>query len=125
MSAEIEHQLRMMNEQWVEALIHQDTATLGRLMDERCIFTDALTGDDRAQFLADIESGALKVNSLLRENVEVTIYGSTAILTALDTSDWIYRSQEIQGHYRTILVFAERQGNWQIVAIQASHIEFK
>jgi ketosteroid isomerase-like protein len=125
MSAEIEHQLRMMNEQWVEALVNQDTAALDRLMDERCIFTDALTGDDKAQFLADIESGALKVNSLIRENVEVTIYGATAILTALDTCDWLYRSQHIQGHYRTIHVYAERQGHWQIVAIQASHIEFK
>jgi ketosteroid isomerase-like protein len=125
MSAEIEHQLRLMNEQWVKALVNKDTATLGRLMDERCIFTDALTGDDKAQFIADIESGALAVNSLVRDNVEVSLYGATAILTGLDTCDWLYKGQHIQGHYRTILVFAERQGQWQIVAIQASHIEFK
>jgi ketosteroid isomerase-like protein len=125
MSAQIEHELRNMNTQWVEALVNRDTAALDRLMDERCIFTDALSGDDKAQFIADVESGALTVNSLSRENVEVSIYGSTAILTALDSCDWLYRGQHIQGHYRTTHVYAERQGVWQIVAIQASPIEFK
>jgi ketosteroid isomerase-like protein len=125
MSAQIEHQLRRMNTEWVEALINKDTSTLDRLMDERCIFTDALAGDDKAQFIADVESGALTVNTLSRENVEVSIYGSTAILTGLDSCNWLYRGQHIQGHYRTLNVYAERQGIWQIVAIQASHIEFK
>jgi ketosteroid isomerase-like protein len=125
MSAQIEQQLRSMNAEWVEALINKDTATLNRLMDERCIFTDALVGDDKAQFISDVESGALSVNTLLRENVEVTIYGSTGILTGLDTCDWLYKGQHIQGHYRTTHVYAEQQGVWQIVAIQASHIELK
>jgi ketosteroid isomerase-like protein len=125
MSAQIEHKLRSMNEKWVEALVKKDTSTLAGLMHDRCIFTDALTGDDKAQFIADIESGALAVNSLTRDNVEVSIYGSTGILTALDSCDWLYKEQHIQGHYRTTHVYAEQEGVWQIVAIQASHIEFK
>lgn len=125
MSGQSEQKLRQMNEEWVEALIGKDTATLNRLMDERCIFTDALTGDDKAQFLADIEAGELQVNSLIRDNVEVAIYGTTGIMTALDSADWRYKGQHIQGHYRTIHVYAEREGVWQIVAIQTSHIEFK
>jgi ketosteroid isomerase-like protein len=125
MSAQIEQKLRSMNEEWVEALIKKDTATLGRLMHDRCIFTDALTGDDKAQFIADIESGALAVNSLIRENVEVSIYGSTGILTALDSCDWLYKGQHIQGHYRTTHVYAEQEDVWKIVTIQASHIEFR
>lgn len=122
---QIEQKLRRMNEEWVEALIHKDTSTLNRLMDERCLFTDALTGDDKAQFIADIESGDLEVDSLARDNVEVRVYGSTAVMTALDTADWKYKGRRIDGHYRTIHVYTERGGVWQIVAIQASHIEFK
>jgi ketosteroid isomerase-like protein len=125
MSGQSEQKVRRLNEEWVEALINKDTATLTRLMDERCIFTDALIGDDKAQFIADIVSGDLQVNSFIRENVEVAIYGPTAIMTALDTADWRYKGQHIQGHYRTIHVYTEREGVWQIVAIQASHIESK
>lgn len=120
-----EQQLRQMNEAWVAALIQGDTATLNHLMDEGCIFSYALDGDDKAQFLADIESGALWVDSLKRDHVEVSIYGATGVLIAFDTASWMYKGQHIQSHYRTIHVYAERDGQWQIVAIQASPISLK
>lgn len=120
-----EQQLRRMNDEWVEALVRSDTATLNRLMDEGCIFSYALDGDDRAQFIADIEAGDLRVAMLKRDHVEVSIYGSTGVLIAFDTADWRYKGQHIQSHYRTIHVYAERGGHWQIVAIQASPISLK
>ena len=49
----------------------------------------------------------------------------TGVMTALDTADWQYKGRHIQGHYRTLHVYAERGGVWQIVAIQASHIDDK
>ena len=120
-----EKQLRRMNDEWVEALVRSDTATLNRLMDEGCIFSYALDGDDRAQFIADIESGDLRVATLKRDHVEVSIYGSTGVLIAFDTADWRYKGKHIQSHYRSIHVYAERAGQWQIVAIQASPISLK
>ena len=120
-----EQQLRRINKEWVDALVQGDTATLNRVMDENCIFSYALDGDDKSQFIADIESGDLKVDSLKRDNVEVCIYGSTGVLIAFDTAVWNYKGQHIQNHYRTIHVYAERDGQWQIVAIQASPIPSK
>jgi ketosteroid isomerase-like protein len=120
-----EQQLRRINKEWVDALVQGDTATLNRVMDENCIFSYALDGDDKSQFIADIESGELKVDSLKRDNVEVWIYGSTGVLIAFDTAVWNYKGQHIQNHYRTIHVYAERDGQWQIVAIQASPISLK
>jgi hypothetical protein len=117
---QVEQKLRRFNQEWVDALIQGDTATLNRLMDEGCMFTYVLDGDDRAQFIADIESGDLRVASLKRDNVEVRIYGSTGVLIAHDYADWRYKGSHIQRHYRTIHVYAERKGNWQIVAIQSS-----
>ena len=120
-----EQQLRRMNDEWVDAVVRGDTAALNRLMDEGCVFSYVLDGDDRAQFIADIESGNLRVASLKRDHVEVSIYGSTGVLLAFDTADWHYKGQHIQGHYRSIHVYAERDGEWQIVAIQASPIPLK
>lgn len=124
-SIEDEQQLRRMNEEWVEALIQRDTGALDRLMAGDCIFTDALAGDDKAQFIGDIETGELQVDTLNRENVEVRIYGSTGVLMALDTARWKYKDHNIEGHYRIMHVYAKRDGNWQIVAIQASPIAMK
>ena len=67
---EIEQKLRHFNHEWVEALVQGDTATLGRLMDDRCMFTFALEGDDKAQFLADIERLSAEY---LRKRVDVLI----------------------------------------------------
>jgi ketosteroid isomerase-like protein len=122
---EAERTLKRINEEWVDALVRGDTATLSELMDESCIFSYALEGDDRAQFISDIESGALKVDSLSRDNVEIRIYGSTGVMIALDTSNWHYKGRYIEGYYRVIHVYAERDGVWKIVAIQASPISMK
>ena len=117
---QVEQKLRRVNREWVDALVQGDTATLNRLMDEGCMFTYVLDGDDRAQFIADIESGDLRVASLKRDNVEVRIYGSTGVLIAHDDADWRYKGSHIQRHYRTIHVYSEREGEWQMVAIQSS-----
>jgi ketosteroid isomerase-like protein len=120
-----EQRLRRINEEWVDALVRGDTATLNRVMDEGCLFSYVLDGDDRQQFIADIESGELKVESLKRDHVEARIYGSTGVLVAFDTAVWTYKGQHIQDHYRSIHVYAERDGEWQIVAIQTSPISSK
>ncbi|HWQ31920.1 MAG TPA: nuclear transport factor 2 family protein [Blastocatellia bacterium] len=120
-----EQVVRQINDEWVAALTRGDTATLDRLMDNACIFSDALSGEDKAQFIADLESGEMQVSSLNRENVEVRVYGATAVMTALDTAEWRYKGRQIKGHYRTIHVYTERGGVWQIVAIQASPISLK
>jgi ketosteroid isomerase-like protein len=119
---QIEQALRQMNAEWVTALHQRDAATLRRIMAQDCTFTYPLEGDGTDQFTADIESGDLTVESLTRDNVEVRIFGQTAILTGVDTAKWIYRGHAISGYYRSIHVYAERDGQWQLVAIQACPI---
>ena len=120
-----EQQLRRINEAWVAAMVRGDTKTLNTIMDENCIFSYALSGDDKAQFLADIESGELRVDSLKRENVEVYVYGSTGVLIALDMAIWNYKGQRIESPYRIMHVYARRDDVWQIVAIHASPLPLK
>jgi hypothetical protein len=59
---------------------------------------------------------------MVRDNVEARIFGHTAVLTGVDTAKWTYKGRVIEGYYRTILVYAERNGRWQLVAIQACPI---
>jgi hypothetical protein len=80
----IEQELRQKNEDWVCALVERDGATLNRIMADDCIFTHPLEGDDKAQFISDVESGELRVEYMSRDRVDVRIYGSTAVISCRD-----------------------------------------
>ena len=120
--SQIEHDVRRLSGEWVAALVQRDTATLARVMARDCTFTYPLEGDGTEQFIADVSSGDLNVESMTRDNVEVRVFGQTAVLTSLDTAKWLYKGHIIEGYYRSIQVYAEREGRWQLVAIQACPI---
>lgn len=111
-----------MNEEWVRGLVERDAGALERTMADDFIFNYPLEGDDKMQFITDVIAGELTVEYLHRENVRVRIYGSTAVLSGRDTAKWHYKGREIAGQYRSIHVYAERDGRWQIVAIQSCPI---
>ena len=119
---EIEQQLRHMNEEWVMAITKGDGATLDRVMADDFIFSYPLEGDDKAQFIADCVSGDLKVQQITREQVSVRVFGPTAILTARDTSHWIYHGREISGQYKILNVYSKRDDEWKLCALQACPI---
>src|SRR5260370_3482443 len=108
----VEQQLRQLNDEWVKAIVRGDGERLNRIMADDFIFTYPLEGDDKAQFIADVTSGDLKVEHIVREQTSVRIFGSTAVLTARDSATWLYHGRELSGHYRIIKVFAERDGRW-------------
>jgi ketosteroid isomerase-like protein len=115
----IEQELRQKNDDWVEALVNRDAATLNRIMAEDCVFTHPLEGDDKAQFVSDVESGELRVEYMNRDRVDVRIYGSTAVISCRDDAKWLYGGREISGIYRTLHVYAKRDKGWQLVAVQS------
>jgi len=115
---ETEQLLRQMNDEWVKALMRRDAETLHRIMAEDFFFTYPLEGDDRAQFISDVLSGDLIVEHITRHQRNVRVFGSTAVLTARDSAKWIYRGRELEGQYKVIQVYAERDNRWQLVAVQ-------
>lgn len=118
----VEQQLRQMNDEWVKALVRRDAVTLDRIMADDFYFAYPMEGDDKAQFIGDVTSGSVRVEHLNRENVTVHIWGSTAALTAKDSVKWFYNGREFSGHYKVVQVYAERDGQWQLVMVQACPI---
>ncbi|HEY0319626.1 MAG TPA: nuclear transport factor 2 family protein [Pyrinomonadaceae bacterium] len=115
----IEQELRQKNDEWVRALVNRDGATLNRIMADDCVFTHPLEGDDKAQFVSDVESGDLRVEYMNRDRVDVRIYGDTAVISCRDDAKWLYSGREISGIYRTLHVYAKREKGWQLVAVQS------
>jgi uncharacterized protein (TIGR02246 family) len=116
---EVEQYVRQLNDEWVKAVMRSDGETLDRIMADDFFFTYPLEGDDKAQFIADVTSGNLKIAHIRREQVSVRVFGSTAVLTARDSATWLYHGREISGQYKIIMVYAERDGRWQLCAFQA------
>ncbi len=116
---EVEQHVRQLNDDWVKAIMRGDGETLNRIMADDFFFTYPLEGDDKTQFIADVTSGDLKIEHITRETVSVRIFGSTAVLTARDSATWLYHGRELSGQYKIIKVFAERNGLWQLCAVQA------
>ncbi|HEY8223859.1 MAG TPA: nuclear transport factor 2 family protein [Pyrinomonadaceae bacterium] len=119
---EIEQELREMNDEWVKALVRRDGQILDRIMADDFHFAYPLEGDDKAQFISDVTSGNVRVEYLNRENVTVRIWGNTAALTAKDSVKWFYQGREFSGHYKVVQVYAEREGQWRLVLVQACPI---
>ena len=120
---EVEQQLRQLNDEWVKALVRGDGETLDRIMADDFFMTYPLEGDDKAQFISDVTSGDLKIEHLSREQVSVRLFGSTAVVTARDSATWLYHGRELSGQYKIIMVYVERNGDWQLCAIQACPIQ--
>ena len=115
----VEQLVRQLNDDWVKAMMRGDAETLDRIMADDFFFSYPLEGDDKAQFISDITSGDLKIEHLIREQISVRVFGSTAVLTARDAATWLYRGRELSGQYKVIKVFAERDGRWQLCVVQA------
>jgi ketosteroid isomerase-like protein len=116
---EVEQHIRHLNDEWVKALLRRDGPALECIMADDFFFTYPLEGDDKTQFIADVTSGDLKIEHISREQVSVRLFGRTAVLTARDSAKWLYRGRELEGHYKILTVFADRDKGWQLCAIQA------
>ncbi|HYW71536.1 MAG TPA: nuclear transport factor 2 family protein [Pyrinomonadaceae bacterium] len=116
---EVEQHIRQLNDEWVKAIVRRDAPALDRLMADDFYFTYPLEGDDKVQFISDITSGELKIEHIVREQTSVRIFGSTAVLTARDSATWLYHGRELVGQYKIMSVFSQREGRWQLCAIQA------
>ncbi|HXI25320.1 MAG TPA: nuclear transport factor 2 family protein [Pyrinomonadaceae bacterium] len=116
---EIEQHVRQLSDDWVKAILRADAATLDRIMADDFFLTYPLEGDDKEQFIADVMSGDFKFLHFQREQLSVRVFGQTAVLTARDSATWLYHGRELVGQYKIISVFAERDGRWQLCAVQA------
>ena len=80
---------------------------------------------DKAQWMADAKSGALKIESSRNEDMKVRVFADTAVVMYRSIDKGTFKGMDISGQYRWTDVFIKRGGKWQIVSTQGTPLPKK
>jgi hypothetical protein len=124
-----EQEVLMLDRANYDALIRMDTAYLDRMTAEDFAETRSFGSLlSKAQVMQFLKSGRVKVLSYETEDVQVRIYGNTALVTGQYSrkervKDREGKEMEYEQRGRYIDVWVKRKGHWQIVYNQDTNAE--
>jgi ketosteroid isomerase-like protein len=107
---------------WADAVFKGDVEALEKLLADNISYIHG-TGlvETKAQFIEQLRSGNRKfLAPIVPEEVDVRVFGDTAIVTGKFTLKVLSRGKEITGVNRFTHVFARVGKQWQLVAHQAT-----
>ena len=110
-----EQALLQIEREWPDAAVKRDVAWLDRTLASD--WAGNVEGQivKKGQVLADLKSGASKIESLTLSEMKALVFGETAIVHGLGTEKSSYRGKDTSGQYRWTDIFEKRDGRWQCV----------
>lgn len=123
MSDPVEQELRKVVAQWDRAMTENDPAAIGKFMADDWIIvgTDGSLGG-KERFLALVKSGDLTHDVMETHDMEVRIYGETAVTVASGISGGHYREEPFLLKERSSCVFVRQGGVWRCVLTHLSSL---
>lgn len=106
---------------WDQAMVGNDAKAIGAFMGEEWVIVGqdgSVTG--KAAFLALIASGDLTHDVMSSDEMEVRVYGDTAVVIARGSSGGAWKGQRFLEHERGSNVFVRRDGRWVCVLTHLS-----
>jgi ketosteroid isomerase-like protein len=105
-------------------MVANDADTIGNYMadDWTIIGTDGSVGD-KATFLELVRSGALTHDVMESHDLNVRVYGDTAVVTARGVSGGKYQGEPFYLVERASCVFVRQEGQWKCVLTHLSQLQ--
>jgi len=102
------------------AMIEEDIDALSQLLDDDLHYSHT-KGDveSKAQFLSSVESKRTDYLAAKRRDVEVRLFGNTAVITGLSDIKLIWGGKQYEFTIRFLEVSRKVDANWQLVAWQS------
>lgn len=123
-----EEAVRDAERSYAEAVLRQDVPTLERLLADDFIATSS-RGEvrNKSQEIDDIKPSSkpdpdYAMEDFKLDDVNVRIFGETAIVTGRSTLKVSYKGQSGTSLFRYTRVYAKRKGRWQVVAQQLTRL---
>jgi ketosteroid isomerase-like protein len=119
----MEQELIQMERTLEDALIRGDVDKLAQILADDLTHANpcgALRG--KTPWIAAVGAGQIKFQSCSKEDLQVRIYGETAVVTAINVLRARAAGADPTGHYRLIHVWVKRDGRWRLAAHQTTRI---
>lgn len=109
--------IRKLDDERIQAQIHADAAALDRLYaDDFVGVGPSGTVRTKPQVIADFTSGTLKFQSITTNDVQVRVYGNTAVETGQSTMHGDDKGKTVPENTRFTRVWVKQHGRWVWVA---------
>src|SRR5215468_9967021 len=113
----VEETIRRLDNERIQAQIHADATALDRIYAADFIGVGPSgTVRTKPQVISDFTSGDLKFQSITTDEVQVRVYGTTAVETGLSTMIGRDKGQTVPRDTRFTRVCVKQQGGWRLVA---------
>ena len=113
----VEQAIRQLDNERIQAQIHADAAALERIYAGDFIGVGPSgTVRTKAQVIADFTSGDLKFQSITTDEVQVRVYGDTAVEIGRSTMDGQDKGKAVPRENRLTRVWVKQRGRWRLVA---------
>ena len=113
----VERAIRLLDNERIQAQIGADARALDRIYADDFIGVGPSgTVRTKSQVISDFTSGELKFKSITTDEVQVRVYGETAVETGLSTMVGQDKGQAVPRDTRFTRVWVKQQGRWRLVA---------
>lgn len=116
-------EIRDLRDRWIAAEEHKDIPYLTQLLDDDCVIGNS-QGQvlDKAQFLARMQSPDRTLAIRNTHDVQVRLFGDTAILAEQITVQGVDHGRPFGGDFRFVRVFHRQSGQWKVILGQGTPI---
>jgi len=113
----VEDAIRKLDHERIQAQLHAVATALDRIYAADFIGVGPSgTVRTKPQVILDFTSGDLKFQSITTEDVQVRVYGNTAVETGRSTMNGQDKGRTVPRDTRFTRVWVKQQGRWQLVA---------
>ena len=113
----VEQAIRQLDNERIQAQIGADAVALDRIYADDFIGVGPSgTVRTKAQVISDFTSGDLKFQSITTDDVQVRVYGNTAVETGRSTMSGQDKGKAVPRDTRFTRVWVKQQGSWRLVA---------
>jgi ketosteroid isomerase-like protein len=110
-------------QQWEDALTKSDAGALEKLYDENIVYTHSNGKvDTKSSYINTIKSGATKYESMKRDEIKVSVYGQSAVVTCHWVVHVLSQGNKIDMNARYLHVYVQEKDGWKMVAHQSTRI---
>src|SRR5438132_3218958 len=122
-SAKVEQEIRTLEHEWFDSYVRGNRAAFDRMVAENAVMTygNGKVGN-KSEAIAEIKAPADASYSLTSDDVQVRLYGDTAIVTGRVTEKGTFNGRSLNSQSRYTDVWVRRNGRWQVVAAQSTRL---